>query len=94
MKRTLYLKLEIDWEDYDDVSDELLFQDWLDSVQIDIVGTSLTLEQDLLEQQKLKTTLAMLNLFEYLVLNTIDINIRENLLRQIKSMQDGLTKKN
>ena len=49
MKKTLYLKLEIDWEDYDDVSDELLFQDWLDSVQIDIVGTQLDLiKEDIL----------------------------------------------
>lgn len=27
MKRTIYLKLEVDWEDYEDVVDEILLDD-------------------------------------------------------------------
>lgn len=44
----------------------------------------------LLEEQKVKTGLAMLNLFEYMVRNTSDINWKQNLLSQIKDRQDEL----
>lgn len=91
MKRTLYLKLEIDWEDYEDVCDELLFQDWLDSVQVDIKGTSLTLEEDLLEEQKVKTALAMFNLFKIVIHNQVDMNWQKGLLQTIKDFEDELT---
>ena len=43
-----------------------------------------------LEQQKVKTGLAMLNLFEYIVRSTSDINWKQNLLTQIKDRQDEL----
>lgn len=46
MKRILILKLEIDWEDYEDVCDELLFEDWLETVNININETKLTLVKD------------------------------------------------
>lgn len=46
MKRELILKLTIDtdiWEQYDNISDELLFQDWLDSINISVRGAELEL---------------------------------------------------
>lgn len=46
-----------------------------------------------IEEQKVKTGLAMLNLFEYMVRNTSDINWKQNLLSQIKGRQDELNEK-
>lgn len=48
----------------------------------------------LLEDQKTKTGLAMLNLFEYMVRNTSDINWKQNLLSKIKDRQDELNELN
>lgn len=46
--------------------------------------------EELLEQQKVKTGLAMLNLFECMVREVSDINWKQNLLYQIKNRQDEL----
>jgi len=32
MGRKLYIELDVDWEDYDDVSDELMLEDIFDGV--------------------------------------------------------------
>lgn len=32
MKRILYVKIEVDWEEYDAISDELLFDDVIDYI--------------------------------------------------------------
>lgn len=49
-----------------------------------------TISNILLEKQKRKTGLAMLNLFEYMVKETSDINWKQNLLSQIKDRQGEL----
>ena len=49
--------------------------------------------EEQLEEQKRKTALAMLNLFEYMVRNVSDINWKQKLLYQIKDRQDELTEK-
>jgi hypothetical protein len=90
MKRTLILKLEIDWEDYDDVSDEILFYDWLDSIQINSKGTFLSLEKDLLEEQKKQTALAMFRLFKMLIHNQSDVNWKKGLLQTITKYENEL----
>lgn len=43
MSRTLYIKVEIDWEDCEDISDEILFDDFCDSCGLFPKDTEITL---------------------------------------------------